>query len=137
MNKLNTKRQQAAVDAWNAKHPIGTSVKYWRGARGRAEAASEVGPMSSPAELLGGHTPVVWIEGCSGAIALSHVEAIDEPITIRKRLEHFVGVLTAHGLDSPQEREVFDRYAADEEFAAIAELTRRLAKTILQESGTP
>lgn len=65
--------QQAAreVAEFNGKHAIGTPVKYWRGAR---EGEGKFGRTRAPAEVLGGHTAVVWIAGCSGSVALSHVE---------------------------------------------------------------
>ncbi len=63
------------VDAWNAAHPIGTHVRYWPGALG-GEALD--GVTRTPAQMLG-HTPVVWLKGVPGCIALSHVEPIEEP----------------------------------------------------------
>jgi hypothetical protein len=60
------------VENFNLKHPVGTLVRYWRGEH--AGRPSGEGPTTHAADLLGGHTPVVWIAGCSGCIALSHVE---------------------------------------------------------------
>lgn len=53
--------------------PIGTLVDYWRGEKkgepsGRGVTRSEV-------KLLNGFE-VVWIDGCSPFIALSHVEVV-------------------------------------------------------------
>ena len=59
------------VDQFNAMYPIGTMVRYWRGVR---EGDGRLGQTTSEAFLLGGHTPVVLIDGCSGSVALSHVE---------------------------------------------------------------
>lgn len=59
--------------AWNAKHPIGTLVRYWRGLR--EGEPSGVGKVRHPAQAVSG-TASVWIDGCSGCIALSHVEVV-------------------------------------------------------------
>lgn len=68
--------KQQAKD-FNRCYPVGTRVRYWRGAR---EGQGLIGFTRYPAEVLGGHTPVVWICGCSGCIALSHVEPLDAPL---------------------------------------------------------
>jgi hypothetical protein len=68
-----------AVDDWNAKHPVGTRVRYWnfpgddpREAKTQTEAS-----LTPPnGRLMGG--AVIWLEGVSGWWALSHVEAIEE-----------------------------------------------------------
>jgi hypothetical protein len=61
----------AEVEAFNAAWPVGTVVDYWRGAY--EGEPSDRGATRTPAQVLSGHTAVVWIEGCSGCIALSHV----------------------------------------------------------------
>lgn len=71
---LELRVQALEVEIFNLKHPIGTLVRYWRGIR-EGDPSGE-GPTIHPADLLGGHTGVIWIEGCRGCIALSHVEAI-------------------------------------------------------------
>lgn len=55
--------------------PLGTLDDYWRGAKegepsGRGRTRSEV------SEVCG--KPVVWIEGCSGCVALTHVQEVTE-----------------------------------------------------------
>ena len=70
------KRLQAEVDAFNENYPVGTEVEYWTGIR---EGAGKTGTTRSVAELFGGHTPVVWIEGCTGCVALSHVRPASPP----------------------------------------------------------
>jgi len=62
------------VKDWNARYPVGTLVRYWCGER--AGEPSGVGRTYQEATVLGGHTAVVWIEGCSGCVALTHVETI-------------------------------------------------------------
>lgn len=65
---------QAVVDAFNERNPVGTLVRYWRGFK---QGPGELGPVYRPAIVLGGHTPIVWIEGAGWCIALDHVD--DEP----------------------------------------------------------
>jgi hypothetical protein len=67
---------QAVVDAFNAQTPVGTCVRYWTGVR---EGAGVESATRSKAQRLGGSTgtqPVVWVNGQSGCIALTHVEVI-------------------------------------------------------------
>ena len=68
---------QKEVDRFNNQFPVGTKVEYWRGIR---EGEGKIGFIKSRAEILSGHTPVVWIAGCSGCIALSHVRPLDKPV---------------------------------------------------------
>ena len=71
------RRRRAAkvdLDAWNRAHPVGTLVAYWPGAR---EGEPRQGKLRSPAtRLWAGGTPVVWVEGHAGCLALSHVEVL-------------------------------------------------------------
>lgn len=58
------------VEQFNEVCPVGSPVLYWPGERsgeGRKSATR------SAAWLLGGHTPVVMVEGYAGGIALTHV----------------------------------------------------------------
>jgi hypothetical protein len=67
----------ADVTDFNRDHMIGTHVEYWTGVR---EGRGKFSTTRSAAELLGGHTPVVWVAGHSACIALTHVEPIpDQP----------------------------------------------------------
>lgn len=70
---MNKNPQQLCND-WNRVHPVGTLVKFWRGAK-EGEPSGQ-GTTYAPAEVLSGHTAVVWIESCRGCVALTHVEAI-------------------------------------------------------------
>lgn len=63
--------QASAVTRWNTAVPIGTPVRYWTGWR---EGDGKTGRTRTAAELLGGHTAVVWVEGEASCIGLSHVE---------------------------------------------------------------
>lgn len=59
------------IVAFDKRCPPGTRVRYWRMVM-EGEADGEA-PTRSSGDLLGGHTPVVWIEGVRGPIALTHV----------------------------------------------------------------
>jgi hypothetical protein len=61
-----------AVETFNRTTPIGSPVRYWTGAR---VGGGRVSVTRSEAQILSGHTPVVWVEGHSGCIALTHVDA--------------------------------------------------------------
>lgn len=75
----------AVVAAWNERYPVGTPVHYWRGVR---HGEPRTGTTRTAAQLLGGHTPVVWIDGTSGAIALTHVQPVvptaDDTVTFHR-----------------------------------------------------
>jgi len=71
--KTNDLDAEGVVASWNSLYPIGTPVRYWRGIRA---GEGRTGVTRSAAMLLGGHTPVVWIDTTSGAIALTHTEVI-------------------------------------------------------------
>jgi hypothetical protein len=66
------KKAQKECDQFNAANPVGTNVLYWKGVR--EDGPSGVAPTRSEAQVLGGHTSVVWVKGEGGCIALSHVE---------------------------------------------------------------
>lgn len=76
MSRPNPTQLARVVDDFNARAPIGTRVRYWTGAR---RGPGAIGETRSPAQLLGDHTPVVWITGARGGIALSHVVIEPEP----------------------------------------------------------
>lgn len=61
------------VESFNKKNSIGTSVRYWKFTR---EGDGLESKTRSEAILLSGHTPVVWVEGEPGCIALSHIKVI-------------------------------------------------------------
>lgn len=65
--KVETKRM---LD-FNSTYPVGTVCDYWT--MDRNGDPSGTAKTRSSAELLGGHTAVVWLEGVSGCIALTHV----------------------------------------------------------------
>lgn len=62
-----------AVDAFNAKHAVGDTITVFTGPIGENPKTAQV---RYPAEIMGGHTPVVYVTGeAHGAIALTHVRA--------------------------------------------------------------
>ena len=58
------------VEEFNARFPVGTPVLYWPGLR---EGDGRESVTRSEAWLMGGHTPVVMVDGYPGGIALTHV----------------------------------------------------------------
>lgn len=64
---------EAAAEAWNDAHAVGTPVRYWTGLR---EGDGAVSVTRWPASVLGGHTAVVWVEHEGACIALTHVDPI-------------------------------------------------------------
>ncbi|MFF1348451.1 hypothetical protein ACFVZJ_21150 [Streptomyces sp. NPDC058322] len=65
---------------WNARYPVGTPVFAYPGCRHEDDSNDErlVTRTRSKAETLGGHTPVVWVDGHGSCIALTHVDVIEE-----------------------------------------------------------
>jgi hypothetical protein len=61
---------QKDCDAWNAKHPVGTVVTVRRD-----NGEVQVTKTRSAAEMLSGHTAVIWLEGISGCYMLDRVTA--------------------------------------------------------------
>ena len=57
-----------SCDEFNRLNPVGSAVVY---INDLGEAV--VTKVKYPAEVLGGHTPVVWLEGIRGAYDLSRV----------------------------------------------------------------
>jgi len=64
---------QSECDSFNNRCPVGHDVRYWSGAR---EGEGKVGKVKYPAQILGGHTAVVYIDAGVGAVALTHVEVL-------------------------------------------------------------
>lgn len=84
--KPTAKQMQADVDAFNASHVIGSTIRVFPGdVRGRLDTVEIVEP---GAHVLGGHTPAVQVTGGTradgtpasyGCIALSHVyDSVDD-----------------------------------------------------------
>lgn len=60
-------------DQWNVMHPVGSRVAAFPITRDEQPLITRT---RSAAWTLGGHTPVVMVEGYSGGIALTHVDPI-------------------------------------------------------------
>lgn len=73
---------QAAADAFNAKYPVGTPARYWRGAR--VGAPSGTGRITHPASVLGGYSAVAWVGGCTGAVGVGFVEPLTRDDEVRE-----------------------------------------------------
>lgn len=69
--------QQRLCDDFNARFSVGTTVRVWPLARDD-DSSSFVARTRSEAQVLSGHTAVVWVDGRPGCYALSHVESVDE-----------------------------------------------------------
>lgn len=64
---------QQQVDAWNRAHQVGTPVIVTKDGGEQIETTT-----CSEAEVLGGHSAVIWLEGISGCYALERVAAIEK-----------------------------------------------------------
>jgi hypothetical protein len=71
--KPNRREVKRAAD-WNAHYPIGTDVRFWPGLR---EGDGQVSKTRTRAQVLYGHTAVLWVEGRGDCIALTHVLPIN------------------------------------------------------------
>lgn len=72
MTDAPTPRQlQKAVSDFNARYAVGAPFVAYRGVRGANPIECT---LRAPAELLSGHTPVAWLDGVSGCIALTHLD---------------------------------------------------------------
>lgn len=68
---------QQRVDEFNARYPVGALVFAYPGCRPEDGADTRlVTRTRSKASVLGGHTDVVWVDGHSACIALSHVDVV-------------------------------------------------------------
>ncbi|MFD7922564.1 hypothetical protein ACFV3R_25470 [Streptomyces sp. NPDC059740] len=66
------------AEQWNAEYPVGTPVIAYPGCRPEDDPTAEAIPSKtrSKASVLGGHTDVVWVDGHSACIALTHVDPV-------------------------------------------------------------
>jgi hypothetical protein len=72
MKRPTQAKLQAQIDAWNATHPIGADVDVLTD-RGKIVRTKT----RSAAELLSGHSAVIWLDGISGCYALDRVTAVE------------------------------------------------------------
>lgn len=71
-----TANPQADAARFNAKVKVGDAIEY-REIQGEGPAA--VFKTRAPAEVLGGHTAVVWLEGKVGCVCVAHCVAANGP----------------------------------------------------------
>lgn len=69
----NAKYAQRQVDNWNKHYPVGQAVTVRRD-----NGATITTKTRSPAELLSGHSAVVWLDGISGCYLLNRVAPVTE-----------------------------------------------------------
>jgi hypothetical protein len=71
MKRPNLKLISLQVENWNLKHPVGTAVTV------RTDSGAVIATKTkSPAQILSGHSAVIWLEGISGCHALDRVVAM-------------------------------------------------------------
>lgn len=70
MKRMSARQRQDAIDTWNDHVPPGTEVAY-RDDLGKIKRMKT----RARAEMLGGHTPVVWLDGMAGCVALARCSA--------------------------------------------------------------
>jgi hypothetical protein len=74
MRQKNADAQHTMVVAWNKAHPVGCEVEVTRDLGETVRTRTR-----SAAQMLGGHTAVVWLDGFCGCYALERVKAIEWP----------------------------------------------------------
>lgn len=80
---MKTAVAERIAHAFNNLYPVGTLCEYWTG--GKCEEPSGKARIRYEATVLGGHTPVVWLEGVRSCIALTHVRPIeDDPLSAER-----------------------------------------------------
>lgn len=70
-----TRQLQAQCDAFNRAHPIGTPVTLTFDLGNELEETVETKTRSA-AQILGGHTAVIWVEGYAGCYELDRVQPL-------------------------------------------------------------
>lgn len=76
MSRPSKKQQENDVRLFNAAHPPGTPVKFWPTVRGWGEPHRST--TRTVAQMLQGHTAVVWVEGRGDCIALTHIDVMSD-----------------------------------------------------------
>lgn len=73
--KPNVAKMQAGCDAFNALYPVGTEVTVKLDGRDEPFKTKT----RSSAQILSGHSAVIWLENVSGCYLLDRVSAVKEP----------------------------------------------------------
>lgn len=71
MKRKTSKSEQKKVDLWNAKYQIGQEVDLLKDSGEVVRTKTR-----SAAEVLSGHTAVIWLDGVTGCYILDRVTAI-------------------------------------------------------------
>ena len=71
--RISVAKLQATCDAFNAKYPVGTRVMLKKD----FEPTPVETRTRSEAQVLSGHTSVIWLEGVTGCYALDCVKPLD------------------------------------------------------------
>jgi len=74
MNRRPTPQKE--VDAWNARVKVGDTVAY---AEVRGEDTKQY-KTATAAEVLSGHTAVVWLHGRNDCVCVSHCKPINDQV---------------------------------------------------------
>jgi hypothetical protein len=77
-----SERLQKTVDEFNARTKLGDRVTVRRD-----DGTVMITRTRSIAHLLGFHTPVIWLEGISGAYSLDRVSPIEKAPTAEKAVQ--------------------------------------------------
>jgi hypothetical protein len=67
----NRKVLKAQVDRWNAEHAVGTPVELLKDSGEKVRTVTR-----SEAEVLEGHSAVIWLKGVAGCYLLDRVTAV-------------------------------------------------------------
>lgn len=96
---------QADADRFNARVQVGDAVDY-------SEVIGLDQPKRyltrSPASVLGDHTAVVWLEGKTGCVCISHCVAANGPVFVNDR----AAIEATFAADQEAEDEIAKRSAA-------------------------
>lgn len=66
---------QKQCDEWNATHEVGSTVSY---EEIKGEGETHRAPSYSEAQVLSGHSAVIWLEGKRGCVHLDHCTAVED-----------------------------------------------------------
>jgi hypothetical protein len=77
-----TKRQtlaqlQKQCDDWNAAHEVGAEVSF---EEIQGDGETHRGASCSEAQVLSGHSAVIWLEGKRGCVHLAHCTAVESEV---------------------------------------------------------
>lgn len=71
MRKPNIQKLQKQCDDWNSAHPVGTAVILKRDSGHEQQTRTR-----SEAQVLSGHSAVIWLDDVSGCYSLNNVTPV-------------------------------------------------------------